>query len=166
MPWQKSEGPGKFDPARAKTRIERYCTYQERCHQEVRRKLLDMGIYGATLEALLADLIEAGFLNEERFARSYARGKFNMKGWGRNRISRELKMRNISPFCIKAGLSEIDETRYIEQLQSLLQKRKDKADPSVHPAQQRQQLIEYATRKGYEWDIIESVLKKMTDSGI
>ena len=65
--------------------IQKYCALQERCHQEVRFKLIEHSIYGDILEELIADLITNDFLNEERFAKTYARGKFRMKNWGRNK---------------------------------------------------------------------------------
>lgn len=66
----------------ALAKMQRHCAYQDRCHQEVRGQLLDMGLYGGWLEEIMVQLIEENFLNEERFAR----GKFRIKHWGRNRI--------------------------------------------------------------------------------
>ena len=79
-------------------KLQRYCAYQDRCHQEVRSKLLDLGIYGHDLEEVIVALIEDNFLNEERFARSFTRGKLRIKHWGRNKILQELKKKNI--FCL------------------------------------------------------------------
>ena len=88
----------------ALAKIQRYCAYQDRCHQEVRTRLLDMGVYADWLEEIIVQLIEENFLNEERFARSFARGKFRIKQWGRNRIRQELKKRNISAYCIRMAM--------------------------------------------------------------
>jgi regulatory protein len=83
-------------PDQAFKKLERFCAYQDRCHQEVRRKLYDLGLYGADVDQVMARLIEDRYLDEERFARSFARGKFRMKSWGRKRIERELKQREVS----------------------------------------------------------------------
>ena len=88
-------------------KLQKYCAYQDRCHQEVRSKLLDLGIYGDDLENVMVELIEENFLNEERFARSYARGKFRIKKWGKVRILRELKQRQISAYCIRKGMEKL-----------------------------------------------------------
>jgi regulatory protein len=93
-------------------KLQAYCAYQDRCHSEVRSKLLDLGIYGDDLEDIIVALIEDNFLNEERYARSYARGKFRIKQWGRLRIRRELKFRKISDYCIRKAMEEIDENDY------------------------------------------------------
>ena len=104
-------------------KLQRYCAYQDRCHQEVRSKLLDLGIYGEDLEEIIVQLISDNFLNEERFARSYARGKFRIKRWGRNRIWQELQKRQISDYCLRKAMEEIDEAEYQKTLWELLEKK-------------------------------------------
>jgi len=151
--WQRKRdfSKGRPTPSEALKKLERYCAYQDRCHQEVRRKLYDIGLYGEDVDHVMAQLVEDNFLNEERFARSYARGKHKMKRWGRVRIEQELKRRQISPYCIRAGLSELDELDYTGALHSLIEKRRDKQDTKLHPYARRQDLIEYAVRKGYSF---------------
>ena len=105
-----------------KTAIYRYCNYQERCHQEVRNKLYELGATTPEVESLITDLIEDNLLNEERFAQSFARGKFNHKKWGKEKIRRELKMRKISDYCIKKGIAEIDEDEYERVLERLAER--------------------------------------------
>lgn len=141
-------------------RLQRYCAYQDRCHQEVRRKLLDLGIYGDDLENIIAELITDNFLNEERFARSFARGKFQTKGWGRLRILQELKARQISAYCQRKALEEIPEMAYREKLEQVLQKKSRELD-GEEPFKARQQLVQYALRRGYEMELIlEAVDRK------
>ena len=90
---QKTKG---YTVQEATKKIESYCAYQDRCHKEVVSKLKEMGMIPLAVDTIIAQLIEDRFLNEERFAKSFARGKFNIKKWGKNRIVRELKFRNIS----------------------------------------------------------------------
>ena len=104
-------------------KMQRYCAFQERCHSEVRQKLLELSVYGDTLEEIIAELIADNYLNEERFARSYARGKFRTKAWGRNRIKQELKMRRVSEYCIRKGLEEIEEDDYLATLEKVIHKK-------------------------------------------
>ena len=130
-------------------KLQRYCAYQDRCHQEVRHKLLDLGLYGADVEDVITDLITENFLNEERFARSYARGKFRMKQWGRVRIRRELKQRNIPDYCIRKAMEEIAAADYEEVLAGVLQKRLPKIR-ETQPYQIRKKLVDYALSRGYE----------------
>ena len=89
-----------------------YCQYQERCHSEVRNKLYELGCNKDDVEQHIIDLIETGILNEERFAKAYAGGKFRMKQWGREKIRQQLKFRKISEYCIRKGLAEIDGNEY------------------------------------------------------
>lgn len=141
-------------------RMQRYCAYQDRCHQEVRNKVLSLGIYGDDLEAILAELIAEDFLNEERFARSFARGKFRLKGWGRQRIMRELQQRQISDYCLRKALEEIDETEYRASLQDLL-RRKAAATTGDDLFQQRGKVAAYATGRGFEAELVWELLREI-----
>lgn len=71
-------------PMMAMVKLRKYCDYQERCHQEVRNKLLELGVYGMDLEEVITQLIQEGHLNEERYAKSFVRGKFRIKRSGEN----------------------------------------------------------------------------------
>lgn len=142
----------------ALSKLQRYCAYQDRCHQEVRSKLLDLGVYGDELEEIMAQLITDRFLDEERFARSFARGKFLVKQWGRIRITAELRLRKISDYCVRAALSEIDEQRYREQLQQLLTRKAALEQLSAADISHRQRLFQFALRKGYEPELVQQAL--------
>lgn len=136
----------------ALAKMQRYCAYQDRCHQEVRSRLLDMGVYGDWLEEIILKLIEENFLNEERFARSFARGKFRIKQWGRNRILQELKQRNISGYCIRKALEEIDERDYRRTLETLLLKKAETL-PEEGPFNRNNKLARYAVGRGFEAEL-------------
>ncbi len=144
-------------------KLQRYCVYQDRCHQEVRSKLLDLGIYGDDLENVITDLIAENFLNEERFACSYARGKFRMKRWGRVRIKQELKRRQISAYCLRKAMEEIDEEEYLKVLREMLEK-KLKTVKGPNQFQRNGKAGTYAIGKGYEshlvWETIKSLQAK------
>ena len=140
--------------------IQKYCAFQERCHREVRTKLLDHGIYGDLLEEIIAELISNNFLDEERFARTFARGKFRMKQWGRIKIKQELKSRDVSPYSIKEAMKEIDETEYYHVLQGLIDK-KQRSAVYKNQFDKQKKLTDYALSKGYEYEVISQVLSQM-----
>lgn len=147
-------------PLQALERMRKYCAYQERSQQEARHKLLQLGQRGHELENILAQLIEENFLNEERFAIAYARGKFRMKGWGKDRIKRELKQRNISDYCINKAMKEIDAGDYKKAFAEIMKKKAATLDKgSGHSNQQK--LAAYLIRKGFEpgmvWDEINKI---------
>ncbi len=106
----------------AQKKIEHYCAYQERCHQEVEQKLRQMKMIPQAIEVIIGKLIQDNYLNETRFCQSFARGKFRIKKWGKDRIVRELKMRQISPYNIKIALKEIPEEEYLTTLAELAEK--------------------------------------------
>jgi regulatory protein len=136
-------------------KIYRYCAYQERSHAEVKKKLYSMGLGPGQASRLLTELIEEGFLNEERFARAYAGGKFRLKKWGRLKIIRELEAHELTPACIRMGLQEIDEETYRTTLRELAEKqyrllREQISDVYVL----RDRLSRYLIRKGYEPELV------------
>lgn len=143
-------------------KLEAYCAYQDRCHKEVRTKLLDLGIYGDELEEIIAELITENFLNEERYARSFARGKFRMKKWGRIKIKRELKMRDIPAYCIKKAMEEIEEEDYEATLREVLEK-KNALLKENNWYKRKNKLGQYALQKGYESELVWGMVAEVCE---
>jgi len=139
--------------AEALKKLQSYCAYQDRCHKEVRSKLLDLGVYGDDLEEVIVELIEEKFLDEERFACSFARGKFRYKKWGRMKIKQELKRKDISAYCLKKAMEEIEEEDYLDTLDGLIQKKNSQlADTNDY--HRKQKIAQFVFRKGYESNLI------------
>lgn len=147
-------------PEEAKQKILRYCAYQERSHQEVKNKLYSLGLFSSDVNEIISFLITEGFLNEERFARTFAGGKFRMKSWGRLKIIRELEAKGLTRNCIKFGLKEIDEEDYRLTLTRLLQKKSEQTMPDSLFVK-RDKLARYAIQKGYEPELVWSELKRL-----
>ncbi|MFM8349072.1 MAG: regulatory protein RecX [Bacteroidota bacterium] len=146
----------------ARKRIEAFCAYQERSHQQVRRKLFLLGMTSTETENILTDLITAGFLSEHLFAKAYAGGKFRMKKWGRTRIEQQLRRQGLSTRCIAVGLKEIDRKDYEKTLRDLLDKKIKtlKGDTQIvikHKA------ARFAIAKGYEPDLVWKFLGDPAD---
>jgi regulatory protein len=137
----------------AKQKIQRYCAYQERSHQEVRNKLYEFGLHRGDVDEILTDLITDGFLNEERFAKAFAGGKFRMKKWGRIKITHALEGKGVSVNCIRTGLKEIEEADYLSALRNLL---KEKCGPlnNQNLFELRDRVSKYAIQKGYEPELV------------
>ncbi|MBU2995622.1 RecX family transcriptional regulator [Cellulophaga baltica] len=137
----------------ATRKLESYCAYQDRCHKEVTQKLKDMGMITIAINEIINHLIQENFLNEERFAKSYARGKFNIKKWGKKRITNELKLRDISKYNINTALKEIDEDEYLRTLDLLIEKRID-AISEKNVFKKRKKIADYLLYRGWESHLI------------
>ncbi len=98
----------KYSPVEIREKIYAYCAYQERAHLEVKKKLYELGAYSTEVDELLAELITAGYLNEECFAKTFTGGKFRIKNWGRIKIKHELEARGLTVKCIQSGMKEIE----------------------------------------------------------
>jgi len=145
-------------PSQARLKAANFCAYQERTQKEVRDKLYELGQSTDDVEEIISWLITENYLNEERFAKAFVGGKFRIKKWGRNKILQELKARNISPYCIKKGMLEIDEEGYHQNLLSLLEKKSAELKEK-NPLVRNHKLSQYLLSKGYESELIWEVLK-------
>jgi regulatory protein len=137
--------------------IKNYCAYQERCHSEVRSKLISLACYGEDLEEAIGILIEENYLNEERFATTYAGSKFRLQSWGKIKIKQQLKAKQVSDYCIRKAMASIDEAAYEEKLYHLMQKKIDSLSAESNQWKKKQKVFNYLLQKGFEQDIIHSL---------
>lgn len=137
----------------AQRKLEAYCSYQDRCHAEVVQKLKDMRMIPTAIQQIVTQLIADEYLNETRFSKSFARGKFRMKKWGKIRIVNELKARKISEYNIRMALTEIDEEEYLQTLETLVQKRKSQIT-ETHPMKIKKKIADYLFYRGWESHLI------------
>ncbi|WP_366893867.1 regulatory protein RecX [uncultured Aquimarina sp.] len=133
--------------------MEHYCAYQERCHKDISDKLNTMKLIPEAKEKIILHLLDHNFLNEERFAKSFARGKFRIKKWGKQRIVRELKFRQISAYCIKMALKEIPENEYLKTFHELAEK-KFATISETNAFKKRKKLIDYLLYRGWENQLV------------
>lgn len=143
----------------------RYCAYQERCHQEVKYKCLELGLRGEEVEEAIAMLIAENFLNEERYAKAFAGGKFRIKHWGRNKIKAELKQKQVSDYCIRKGLAEIDADDYY----ATLVKQADKKLQSLKgetAIKKRYKAMQYLLQRGFESALIAEALEQIANNEV
>jgi len=145
-------------------KVRHYCGYQERCHAEVKEKLYSFGLYKQEVEEMLSTLIEENYLNEERFAQHFAGGKFRMKQWGRKRIEYELKQKQLSDYCIRKGLKEIDENDYRKTLGKLAEQKWDQLKEEDNIYNKRKKLSDYLVQKGYEYSYISEVVLSVSNN--
>lgn len=143
-----------------KSKMEFYCAYQERCYKEVEEKLFGFNITATEKEELLIYLIENNFINEERFAQSFARGKHNYKSWGKNRIVNELKFRNISSRIITIALKELPDATYIANFHALAEKNWEQIKERKGPKKNKK-FVDFLLRKGYETHLIYDKLREL-----
>jgi len=145
-----------YNNEEAVQKLAKYCAYQERCQQEVDEKLQSWGFPANDRRELIVRLIEQGFLNEERFARAYVRGKFKHNQWGKIKIRQGLKQRGISDQLIKMAFTEIDEREYADTLK-LLMKKKAKLIKEKNPFRKTQKLFMFIAGKGFEAELFWEV---------
>jgi regulatory protein len=152
-----------LSPTEALAKIYSYCAYQERSHKEVKNKLYEYGLCETEVEELLTRMITEGFLNEERFAKAFAGGKFRIKKWGRLKIVNELEAQGLTKKCIQKGLNEIDPGDYRKTLKDLVKKKATQVTES-NIFKKRDKVARYLISKGYEpeqvWEMVKDTMEE------
>jgi regulatory protein len=154
-------GPNKkkLNTEQALQKLRHYCGYQERCHREVREKLFSLGVFKKEHDAMIATLIEEDYLNEERFATSFAGGKFRVKQWGRVKIKYELKQKQVSEYSIKKALQQIKEDEYRAVLKKLADEKYELLKDEQYLVRKKK-TIDYLIQKGYEMELVLGLIGK------
>ncbi len=139
-----------------------FCAYRDRSHKEVEEKLNKMNMIPAAQEQIIIQLMQEDFLNEERFARSFVRGKFRIKKWGKIKIKQELKFREISSPIIKIALTEIEQEKYNATLYELAEKKLNLLkEPDSF--KKKRKLADFLLRKGYESNLVYEVVNELLE---
>lgn len=142
-------------------KLKHYCAYQERCHNEVKEKLYNLGVWKKEHDEIIATLIEENYLNEERFAIAFAGGRFRIKQWGRVKIRYELKQKQVSDYCIKKALKQIDEADYLKVLNKL-SKEKYASLKSDQYLVRKKKTMDYLMGKGFEVELVRQIAESLT----
>jgi len=144
-------------------KLKHYCGYQDRCHSEVKEKAYSLGLKKSDVEELITKLIEENCLNEERFAKQYAGGKFRIKQWGRVKIKNELYQKRVSEYCIRKALDEIDTEEYLKTLQRLSVKKWNSIKGTgINHFVKMTKTRTFLLQRGFESGLISEVIKKIT----
>ena len=140
--------------------LEHFCAYQERCHKEVEQKLYDLKMIPEAKELIILHLLQHNFLNEERFSKAFARGKFSIKKWGKIKIVNELKFKNISSYNIKSALAEINDEDYLITLQKIAEK-KFQLIKEPNSFKKKNKLSNFLISKGFETNLVYKVVNNL-----
>ena len=137
----------------AKRALENYCVYQERCHKEVREKLIKMRMIPDAIDLIIVHLLEHDFLNETRFAKVFVSGKFRIKKWGKQRLKQELKIRNVSRYNIDLALKEISDADYLETFHELADK-KIRNTNETNVLKKKKKVADFLFYRGWESHLV------------
>ena len=151
----------RLTPHQAIPKIKQYCSYQERCHSEVRDKLFSFGLHAPDVETLISKLIEENYLNEQRFASQFAGGKFRLKQWGRVKIKYALKSKGVGEFCMKKALEQINDTEYLLTLHELTAKKWQALRSEKNLFTKKKKLHDHLIQKGFEYDLVREEIRKL-----
>ncbi|SEM12363.1 regulatory protein [Chryseobacterium taichungense] len=141
-----------------KQKLVNYCVYQDRCHYEVEQKMKEFLLIDEAKEEILLYLLQENYLNEERFTRSYIRGKFYIKHWGKTKIKIHLKQKQIPEKLINGCFDEIDETDYNKTIRKMYDDYYSK-QKGLKEYQRKSKTIKYLMTRGFEYEKINEVFE-------
>ncbi len=140
-------------------KLKHFCSYQERCHADVREKLYNLNVNKEFHDELVSALILENYLNEERFAKMYASGKFRINEWGKRKIQQQLNQKQISEYCIKKALADIDESEYLDTFQKHARKKLESLK-SGNQFERASKVNNFLFQKGFESFLIQQFIKE------
>lgn len=146
--------------AEALEKARKLCSLEEKCLYDVRKKLFDWGANSGDTEKIINQLLDDKFIDEWRFARMFAGGKFRNNKWGKLKISYELIRKNISRNIIEDALRRIDENEYLEVLKKELLK-KQRSIKVNDDFELKSKLHRYASSKGFENELVSQILDEL-----
>ena len=146
---------------RARQKIRQFCAYSERSQQQVRSKLYSFGLYKHEIEQLISEMIEANYLNEQRYAQQLAGGKFRIKSWGKNKIKQALQQQNISTYNISKAMKEIDNDSYRKTFEQLANKKLVTLKTEKNIFTKKAKLQRYLLQKGFETEMVNTYVNKI-----
>nr|WP_321232666.1 regulatory protein RecX [uncultured Psychroserpens sp.] len=152
--------PKTYTVDEAQKRLERYCAYQERCHKEITQKLYEMRMIPEARDQIIVHLLQHNFLNEERYAKAFVRGKFRIKKWGKQRLQLELKRKDINKTIISIALKEIDNTDYYKTFHALAEK-KEATIRDSNLQKRRKKLADYLLYRGWESHLVYDKIREL-----
>lgn len=153
--------PKQLTKEQALQKLKHYCAYQERCHSEVKKKLFSLGVWKKDHDEIVATLIEENYLNEERFAMAFAGGKWRVKQWGRVKIRYELKQKQVSEYCIRKALKQIDEEDYSGVLIKLAREKYGALKKEQYLVRKKK-TMDYLVGRGFEAELVRGITESLT----
>ena len=151
---------GNFTVNEIEFKLKQYCSYQDRCHNEVEKKLKTFDVISEVKEQIISNLISENYLNETRFCKSFVRGKFKIKNWGKRKITLELKNRKVSNYNLKEGLKEINEIDYLDKLENIFNKKLASLD-HLSLINKKKKIFSFLLYRGWETNLIYEKLNQI-----
>lgn len=149
-----------LDQEKIAEKIMKYCAWRDRCTNEVLRKLTELGATEKLSQKLIKQLTEERFLDDHRFALSFARGKLAHNQWGKMKIVYALRAFQIDKEFIDEAINNLDDDLYHDTMRKLAQKKSASLKRETDHYVKQQKIFAYLASKGFEPHLINDVVKE------
>lgn len=147
-------------PEAAKIRMADLCARSEQCEADIRQKLYRLGLSSGEVQSIITDLKEEKFIDNARYARSFARDKCRFSCWGRYKIRLALAAKRLTPQEIAQGLDAIEASDYLDALKrTTIAKAKSLDLNGPEAREERMKLFRHLISRGFESDVASKAVK-------
>lgn len=133
------------------------CAQAEHCQWEMVEKMRKWEIPEEAQARIMERLVKERYVDDERFARAFAKDKVRYNKWGRRKVEQALWQKHIDEDIRKIVLKEIDDEEYLSVLRPLL-KQKRKSIKAQNDYELNQKLMRFALGRGFTFDIIKQCI--------
>jgi regulatory protein len=135
------------------------CSRREYCVHDINEKIETWGVGSSDSEKIIGLLKEEKFIDDERFAKAFARDKFNYNKWGRLKISVHLKVKKIPSDIIRVALDSIDNELYLKVLKDLMRAHQ-RSVKAKNQYDLKAKMLRYGLSKGFESNLLYDILNE------
>jgi regulatory protein len=134
---------------------------RERTIAELRTLLERKRVEPEAIDAAVAELIEAGLLDDARYAKRFAEDKRELDRWGSERIARELQRRGVHPQLIERAVADRSREAELQTALMLLEQRL----PPPRNDRERDRAWRLLIRRGYDVELAYEAVRRHERGG-
>ncbi len=145
---------------RAKDRALRLLSYRDRSEKEIRTKLQQIGYDGAIIEWVIDELKRLKFLDDERFAQSFAQTQMITRPVGEYYLRRELKNKGLEEPLIEQTIEQVFQEKDQSVVALELAAQRKKRYGNLDEIKAKKRVSDFLLRRGFDWDVVAEVMER------
>jgi regulatory protein len=141
----------------------RHLGKRDRTEGEVRRHLAAKDVDGPSIDGAVEALLRQGYVDDARYARTFADDRRSLDDWGPERIERRLLALGVAPELVADALSQRDGASELDAAVALLRRRLGSAIPTTD--RERERALGMLARKGYDRELAYEAVRAFGHGG-
>jgi len=147
----------------AKDRALKFLSYRDRSEKEILTKLKDVGYDESVIEWVITDLKRLKFIDDKRFASSFAQSQMITRPMGEFFLKRELKQKGVATELIEQTIEKVyEEKDQLTVAMELAEQRKTRFK-NLDEIKAKKRVSDFLLRRGFSWDIVSQILENWNE---